>query len=220
MKFKYIVIVLSLSSILILYLLSGLSQPTAIPLSTISSNEGKTVLVNGIVTDYQTTTFGSQIITIRDTNSTDTPQITLYIEGEIVVEYGDLIQATGVVQQYNNNWEITVSNPHFVIILQQWGNHSFPLWQLAKNPIKYVDTNVNVTGVVDTLTSTTFYLTDPEEACSLPVTYLHSSSSPFSEGDLVAVEARFLYNQETLSYVLKIIDATQGITVVERANHD
>jgi len=219
MKFKYIVIVLSLSSVLLLYFLSSLSQPTIISLSAVPSNEGKQVLVHGIVTDSQTMTFGSQLIIIRDTNSTDSSPITLYIEGEIAVEYGDLIQATGIVQQYNSIWEIAVNNPHFVLILQHWANRSIPLLQLAKNPTNYVDTNVNVTGVIDSLTSSNFYLSDPEGGCSLLVTCPHSSTSSFAQGDLVAVNGRFLYDQATLSYALKVIDNTHGVTIVERVNH-
>jgi hypothetical protein len=216
MKFKYIVIVLSLIGLSVLYLLSSLSQPTVISLSLVPFNEGKQVVVKGIVTRFQTTTYGSQLVTIRDVDSTNFSTITLYIEGDVSVEYGDFIQATGVVQQYNNNWEITVSNPRFVEILQQWNDCSFPVWQLAQNPMKYVDTNVNVSGIVGTLSSDGFSLCDMEGSNVVPVSYAHASESSFSQGDPVAVRARFLYNEETLSYLLQVTDSTHDIIVMGR----
>jgi hypothetical protein len=218
MKFKYIVIVLSLASLLVLYFLSGLSQPTAIPLSKVPINEGKQVVVSGVVTGYQMTTFGSELITIRDANSTNTSTITVYVEGTLPVEYGDLVRATGTVQQYNNEWEVTVSNPRFVTVLQKWGDRSFPLWQLAQNPTRYVDTNVNVTGMIETLSSVSFNLQDTAGSCSLSVSCAHSKNSSFMKGDLVAVKARFLYDQETLSYTLKVADAAHDITVLGRSS--
>ena len=219
MKFKYIVIVLSLVSVLILYFISSLSQPTVIPLSAVPLNEGKQVMVNGIVTTYQTTTYGSQFITIRDGDNANISTITLYIEGELPVEYGDLVQATGIVQQYNNNWELAVSNPRFVVVIEHWGNRSTPLWQLAMNPTKYVDTNVNVTGVVDALSSQGFMLCDPEGTCAVSVSYPHSSGFSLSKNNLVVVKARFLYNQKTLSYQLTITNTTQDIMVLEKQNN-
>jgi hypothetical protein len=218
MKFKYVVIVLSLVSVLILYSVSTLSQPTVISLSAVPLNEGKQVMVNGVVTTYQTTTFGSQLITIRDGNDTTLSSITLYIEGEITVEYGDRVQATGIVQQYNNNWELSISNPRFVVVLEHWGNRSCPVWQLALNPAKYIDTNVNVTGVVDAPSGKGFMLCDPEGSCTVPVSYTHSSKSSLLKNDMVAVKARFLYDQKTLSYQLTVTNATQDIVILE-SNH-
>jgi hypothetical protein len=215
MKFKYVVIVLSLVGLSVLYLVSGLSQPTIISLSLVPFNEGKQVVVKGVVTQYQTTTYGSSLITIRDVNSTRFCTITLYLEGDVSVEYGDLIQATGVVQQYNSNWEITISNPRFIEILQPWGNRSFPVWQLAQNPTKYVDTNVNVSGIVGALSNTSFSLRDTEGTSVVPVSCADTSGFSFSPGAVVAVSARFLYNQETLSYFLQLIDSTHGVVVME-----
>jgi hypothetical protein len=216
MKFKYLIVVVSLVSLLVLYLISGLSQPTIVPFSKIPASEGKQVVVKGVVAGYQTTTAGSTLITIRDIDSTNTSTITLYVEGALSVEYGDLVQATGTVQQYNNQWELAVTSPQFITVLQPWGNQSFPLWQLAQNPTRYVDTNVNVTGIVGTMTITNFDLQDSTGAASVSVSCKHSSNSSFSKGDRVAVKARFLYDQATLRYLLKVTDAARDIVVLER----
>jgi hypothetical protein len=216
MKFKYIVIVLSLVSLLVLYLISSLSQPAVVPFSKIPTSEGKQVEVQGIVAGYQMTTAGSTLVTLRNNDAANTTTITLYIEGPLSVEYGDLVQATGTVQQYNNAWELDVASPQSVIILQQWGNRSFPLWQLAQDPTRYVDTNVNVTGVVGTVSSLGFMLQDPTGASSVPVSFTHASTLSSSKGDQVAVKARFLYDKASLSYLLKVDDAAADIIVLER----
>jgi hypothetical protein len=215
MKFKYLVVVLSLISLVVLYLISGLSQPTIVPFSKIPANEGKQVVIQGIVAGYQTTTTGSTLVTLRNNDTTNTTTITLYIEGQLTLEYGDIVQVSGTVQQYNNQWELAVTNPQSVMVLQRWGNRSFPLWQLAQNPTKYVDTNVNVTGVVGTVFSSGFTLEDPAGASSVPVSFTHSSTVPFSKGDQVSVKAQFLYDEETLSYRLKAMDTADAILVLE-----
>jgi hypothetical protein len=214
MKFKYIVIVLSLVGLCVLYLLSSLSQPTVLSLSQVPFNEGKQVMVIGTVTMHQTTTYGNQFIIIRDVNSTNFSTITLYVEGEAAVEYGDVIQATGIVQQYNNNWEITINNPRFVEILQHWENRSFPVWQLARNPMKYVDTNVNVTGIVSGISATGFSLCDTEGTYLISVYCAQPSNSMLAPGDDVAVRARFLYDETTVRYLLRVMDETQGVVVL------
>lgn len=214
MKFKYLVIVLSLASLLVLYLISGLSQPTVVPFSQIPASEGKQVIVQGIVASYQTTTTGSTLVTIRNNDAANTTTITLYVEGPLALEYGDLVQVTGIVQQYNNQWELAVTDPQAVTVLERWGDRSFPLWQLAQNPTRYVDTNVNVTGVVGTISSSGFTLLDPAGTSSIPVSWSHGSTVSFSKGDQVAVQAQFLYDDATLSYLLKVTDATNDIQIL------
>jgi len=214
MKFKYVVVVLSLLSLVVLYLISDLSHPTVVPFSEIPASEGKQVVVQGIVAGYQTTTTGSTLVTLRNNDAENTTTITLYVEGQLTLEYGDVVQVTGTVQQYNNQWELTVADPQSITVLERWANRSFPLWQLAKNPGRYVDTNVNVTGVVGTVTSTKFELQDFTEGSTVSVTCKRSSDASFSEGDHVAVNARFLYDEATLSYQLKVTDTTKDITVL------
>ena len=52
------------------------------------------------MTNYYQTKHGSQIITIEDKNTS----ITVFVEGNIVLEYGDKIQVTGAVQKYKDEW--------------------------------------------------------------------------------------------------------------------
>lgn len=216
MKFKYSIIVLTLVSLVVLYGISLFSQPVPILLSAISEYDGQTVIVKGAVTEYRTTTDGSQLITISDTQNSTDPVI-LFIEGAIDVDYGDFLQATGAVQQYKQQWEVVVSNPRYVILLQKWSNGSYPLWQLAQHPQRYEGINVNVTGRASQPQEASFLLSDPTESYFLTVSYTSSVPHQFSPGDSVRVKARFVYDEITLHYLLNVSEKAHGIWTVVHA---
>ena len=117
MKFKYLIVLIAIASLVALYFLSLVSQPVLISLSALPTYNGQQVIVQGVVIEYRTTTYDSQIITIRDVENS-TNSVTIFIEGEISVEYGDTVQAIGEVQQYKEQWEVSVNNPHSVTILK------------------------------------------------------------------------------------------------------
>jgi cytochrome c-type biogenesis protein CcmE len=215
MKFKYLIILIAIASLVLLYFLSLVSHPILISLSALPTYNGQQVIVQGVVTEYRTTTYGSQIITIRDLENS-TYSVMLYIEGEFSVEYGDMVQAIGEVQQYKEHWELSVNNPQFVTILQKWNNQTFPLWQLAENPGKYLGTNVNVTGIVTQKHESSFLLTDPEGKHSIDVFYDSSCPHQFLKDDAVSVAGRFLYVTKTFQYVLKATESNHGIWKRER----
>lgn len=215
MKFKYIVIFIAMGGLLALYVISHFSQPMVVSLSSLPVHEGHQVIVEGVVTAYRTTTSGSQIITIRDIQNT-TDSVILYLEGTVSVEYGDIVQATGAVQQYKGQWEVIINSPQFVTILQKWGNRSFPLWQLAENPEQYCDTNVNVTGVVSQTAGSSFTLSSPDVKYSIDVFYDISYHYMFSKGDMVMVEALFFYDASTMRFKLAATEAKHGIWKVGR----
>ena len=211
MKFKYLVILITGISLVVLYGVSLISQPAEVSLSSLSTYNGQQVIVQGIVADYRTTNFGSQLITLRE-QSNSSASVVLYIEGIVFVEFGDRVQAVGKVQRYKNQWEITISNPQFVTILEKWDNQSFPLWQLAEYPERYANGNVNVTGFVSKKHSSSFILSDATDTHLLEVSCDSSSLSVLSIGDAVAVAGRFFYDPCFLRYLLKVSDDTHRIT--------
>lgn len=215
MELKYFVIILSITSIILLYFLSTLSQPERIELYEIPKYEGKQVIVEGIVTEHRTTTYGGQIIEIKNLDSENISKTTVFVEGETPVEYGDKIQATGKVQKYKGDWEIVVNNERFIKILQKWNNISFPLWQLARNPNKYIDINVNVTGFIDRDYNSYFYLVDSQEEYSIVVYYDSSRFYNFSQGDEVAVGGKFVYDEETLRFIINTNEETHHIYSID-----
>jgi cytochrome c-type biogenesis protein CcmE len=215
MKFKYLIILIAVASLVVLYCLSLVSHPVLISISKLSTYNGQQVIVQGVVTEYRTTTYGSQIITINDRENT-TNSVMLYIEGAVPIEYGDVVQATGQIQQYKEEWEVVVNNPRLIFILQKWNNLSFPLWQLTQHPEQYLDTNVNVTGVVTKTYDSSFVLSSMDGKYSIDVSYLLSCPHQFSKGDTVAVGARFVYNEATFQFSLRATDGTHGIWKLER----
>jgi len=210
MKFKYLIILIAIGSLLGLYILSLFSQPVLVPLSKLQAYTGQQVIVQGIITDYRTTTYGSQLITIRDAQNS-TSSAVLYIEGELLVEYGDTIQATGEVQHYKNQWEVVVNNPQGIVILKKWNHPSFPLGQLALHPEHYLDVTVNITGIVTQTSGSSCILTSTDGIYSIEVVYQSTCSHQFSKGDAVTVGARVVYDATTCRFLLRATDETHGI---------
>lgn len=214
-ELKYFIALLSVVCIVLLYFLSTLSQPINIELSGVPEYEGKQVIVEGTVTEHYTTTYGGHIINIKDMNSENTSEVIVFVEEKTTVEYGDRIKATGKVQKYNDEWEIVVNKARFVKILQKWSNITFPLWQLAENPSKYVGINVNVTGVVDRDYDSYFYLIDSEEKHSIVVYYDSSRFHNFTQGDRVSVRGQFVYDEETLRFTITTKEENHNVSAVE-----
>lgn len=218
MKFKYLVIFLAIISLTILYMISLFSHPVQVPLSGLSQHDGQKVIIKGIVTKYQTTQFGSQLITLRDCDD-DTSSVIVYLEDESPVEYGDTIQAIGKVQRYKDQWEVSVSDPQLLTIIQKWTHQSFPLWQLAEHPERYRDTNVNITGIIIQKQKSSFVLTDQTKKYTLGVSCDASRCSHVSDNDAVAVAGRFVYDSFLLHFSLQITEPTHGIFKMEAASY-
>ena len=214
MKLKHFSLIFSILGILVLYLLSLLSQPAIIGLHEISEYEGKQITTEGIVTNHYTTKYGSQIITIEENNSS----AIVFIEGKIDVEYGDKIQATGQVQKYKNSWEIMADDERSVKIITKWHNISFPLWQLAENPAKYRGLNVNTTGYIETLTDSCFYLVDIDEKHSLTVFYNSLENNSLYPGQKVSVAGKFSFDEKNFKYILEVYDETHKIIAITEEN--
>ena len=212
-QLKYFVVLLSVICITFLYFLSTLSQPIQIDLYQIPDYEGKQVIVEGTVTEHHLTSYGGHIIDIKDMNADNSTSVIIFVEEATEVEYGDKIKATGKVQKYNDEWEVVVNNARFVEIVQKWSNITFPLWQLAENPSKYLGLNVNISGSIEREYESYFYLTDTNEEHSIVVYYDSSSFYNFSQGDYIWVKGKFLYDEENLRFVINVIDEKHSISL-------
>jgi len=212
MRLKHFSIIFSVAGILILYLIPKISGPSIIWVSEIPNYEGKQVSVIGVVTKIYPTKYGSQMITIKDNNATTT----VFVEGQIDAEYGDKIQVIGQVQKYNDDFEIVVNDNSFVKILEKWHNISLPLWQLAQNPAKYLGLNVNVTGYIESVSNSCFYLADTEGNYSLVVSYLLTKNITILPGQKISASGKFLFDEKTFRYKLEISDEKHGITFLNK----
>jgi len=207
MKLKYLSVIFSITGILILYYISILSQIPVIQLSEISKYEDKKITTVGNVLDYQITKYGSQIITIKDNNST----ATIFIEGSITLEYGDKIQVTGEVQKYNNEWEIVGNNEKSIKILEKWHNQTHPLWEIAQNPNKYLNQNINITGYIDRVYDDHLYLRDIDEEFNIIVYFTSFNQFQENLGKEVFVAGFLKYDKINLRYILEINDYGHGV---------
>jgi hypothetical protein len=210
MKLKYFSLLFSIIGILLLYFLSKLTSPPVISISEISDYNGKQVVVKGIVKDYSSSRFGSQNIIIEEDNSS----ATIFLEGKIDVEYGDKIKAIGEVQKYKDGWEIIVNNIQFVKILRKWNNISFPIWQLAKNPQRYLGLNVKINGYVESISNANFYLVDVENKHSLIVFYSYSKNITIYPGQRVNVSGKFTFDKKNFRYQLEVFNEKHKISEI------
>ena len=159
------------------------------------------------MTEHRVTNYGSQIITIEGDNAS----AIVFVEGKINVQYGDRIQAIGKAQKYKDDWEIVVGNERFVYVIQKWQNITIPISQLAEHSTTYKGLNVNVTGYVDMVYDTYFYLINQEETHSLIVFYNPSEQDTVYPGQKIYVAAKFDYDAKNLRYKLEICEEIHGI---------
>lgn len=208
MKLKHYSLIFSIIGIFVLYFLLKLSQPAAINIYEIPKYEGKQIIIEGRVVEHHLTKYSSQIIKIEKNNATTT----IFIEGTTEIEFGDLIQVIGEVQKYENEWEIVVNSVNQIKIIEKWGNRSFPLWQIAENPSRYVGLNINVTGYIEYISNSYFYLTDFERKYSLPVFYKLGQNITISPKQKICVYGQFLFDKQNYRYQLKLYQEIHKIT--------
>lgn len=210
MKLKHFSLIFSITGIFILYLISKLSQPVLINISEMHEYEGKSVIIKGLVKEHHLTKYGSQIITIFDENSTTE----IFVEGQMDIEYGDKIQVTGKVQKYQDRLELIVNDNRQVKILQKWQNITMPLWQLAENPTKYLDVNVNVSGYVEFISNENFYLVDLEKKHSLLVLYTYTKNVTIYPGEKIYVSGKFCFDKENFRYKIRVCEDYHKISQI------
>lgn len=212
MKLKHFSLFFSIAGILILYLISKLSQIPLIELNEMPDYEGKQVILEGIVYEFQYSKQGNQIIQIKECNDT----AIVFIEGKSDIDHGDRIQAIGEVQKYGRDWELIVSNNCNIKILKKWQNSSIPLWQIAENPLKYLNLNVNVTGHIESISNAYFYIVDLEKKHSLIVFYALAKNISIIPGQKVNILGKFSFDKEKFRYQLEISDEQHDIFYLDK----
>ncbi len=206
MKLKHYTVIFSIISIILLYFITTLVHPPFIELQKIQEYEGQKITTSGYVIKYYSNRYGNQIIEIEDNEET----IKIFNNnGATDIEYGDLIQVTGRVQKYNDEWEIIVEDKKNIKTLQKWENNNHPIWEIAQNPVKYLNQNINVTGYVDLVYDDHFYLKDLKQNIFLMVLYNNSKS--LQTGKKICVLGRFLFDEKNLRYILNVSCKKHGV---------
>lgn len=206
MKLKNLSLIISILGVIFLYFLSTLSQPIFVEINEISNYDGKKITTQGFVKEHHKTSYGNQLITIQNNNSS----AIAFLEKPLTIEVGDFIRVTGEVQKYKDDWEIIVDDTKNVIVLEKWKNLSFPIWQLSENPTNYQNLNVNVTGFVDIVYDSYFYLTDLDKH-TLTVFFKQSKNISLFPGQQVYVNALFYFEPKNLQYCLKLYNKNHTI---------
>lgn len=207
MNLKKLSLIFAVTGTLLLYFLSLLSKPVAIDLIEIPKYEGKKIITQGIVKEYFTTKYASQIITIQDENFS----VIIYVDGITDVEYGDHISVIGEIQKYKEDWELMVGDKKNLQILEKWENISLPVRALSRQPLRYLDLNVNVSGFIDVIYNSFFNLVDLETNAVVPVYFDYYRGINISSGEKVIIFAKFLFDEQQLRYKLVLCNEKHGV---------
>ncbi|RLF59341.1 MAG: hypothetical protein DRN27_02935 [Thermoplasmata archaeon] len=210
MNIKYLSIISSIGGIILLYTLSLFAQIPIIDIEQIGDYDGKTVTTNGTVIEYYTTSYGSQLITIQQNNST----LILFMENPVNIQKGDLVQATGTVQQYQNDWELIIDKSEKFIILNTWVNNTLDLSDIAKNPTYYVNQNLNVTGYIDLIFDDYFHFIDENNEYMCIVKKPFIKNLTIYTGQQINLKAYLTYDSPQTRYIFKLTSSNHTILPV------
>jgi len=215
-RLKYYIILFSIIGICLLYGCAQLAKPQQINLDSIAEFEGKQVIVEGRICRHYTTSYGDQFLTIQSINASQSNvTVLVFTEYPITIEYGDIIQATGTVQRYQNEWEITTQTEKDITLVSKWNNETYPFWQLAENPQRYTGLNVKIKGHIDRAYDTYFYLIDDNEEYCLLVSADYKHQQNVTQGNQVTVCGFFIYDTENMRYALDITNDAHGVFLYE-----
>ncbi|MBA3044381.1 hypothetical protein FP804_04525 [archaeon] len=191
---KGFVVGFAVIGIVVLYLVSAVSQPENIGLGEIKSMEGKEVVTEGIVSDKYQTKSGNTILGVKNDNAT----VSVFLEGKTNAEIGDEIRVTGRVQKYKNMYEIVASE---IEILKKWDENYIELKQLKSNPEKYEGTNINVTGFAVSIKHNEFYLSDNISKIKIKII---KSTVLLMENQKIFVKGKMEYDENRFEYFIKL----------------
>lgn len=180
--------------IVVLYLVSAVSQPEEIALKDVKNKEGKNVIVKGIVVEKYQTSSGNTILKVRDNNVS----VSVFVKKAVDTESGDEIRVTGRVQKYKNGYEIVASE---IEILKKWDEDYVELNQLKSDPEKYEGTNINVTGFAVSIKHNEFYLSD--NISRIKVKIIKSAVLP-AENQKIFVKGKMGYDENRFEYFIEL----------------
>jgi hypothetical protein len=190
--------------ILLLYFLGAISHPSEVNISDVKKYEGKKVVVGGMLVKKECGE-KSEVLTIKDGNYS----AKVFVYGSTDAGYGDKIKVSGEVRRYGGEIEIFADK---VEICERWDGESMPLWQLSENFVRYVGTNVNVTGYINGIYKDYFYLTDFEQEYKIKVFYPKNFGPGIEDYDHVYVKALFDYNPKKMCMYMEIKGDEHGVT--------
>ena len=208
---KYLTLILSIIGVILLYTLSLFQQPVILTsFQSIEDYEGKEVTLNGTILDYIITSYGSQLITIQ-CNSTE---LTVFSDSPLAVHTGDILQATGTIQEYKDSWELILNNPSSAKITTTWQNRTVEIKDLANHPLDYLNIPLNITGYIDIKYDNLIYLKDYSSNYTIPL--IPPTNLIPETGTSIYVHATLTYDPLHLRYILTDCEKIQQLPTVSK----
>ncbi|MEM2715895.1 MAG: hypothetical protein QW762_04220, partial [Candidatus Thermoplasmatota archaeon] len=122
----------------------------------------------------------------------------IFYEKNDEINYGDEIEAIGKVGEYGNEF---ILYANFLKIFKKWDEDTISLPYLLENYEKYVNSNINVTGYIYSVSKSYFYLTDDLVDYKIKV---YCENLSLEKGDKVFVKGFFYYDAPQASFFIKI----------------
>ena len=125
------------------------------------------------------------------------------MESPIDVQQGDKINATGRIQQYEDEWEIIIEEQELVTIEQSWENKTLTLQEIAENPINFINQNLNVTAYVDIIYDEYFQLIDETYQYQCIVEKPYIKNLTLYTGQPINLNAYLTYDNTQMRYLFE-----------------
>lgn len=180
---------IALLGILFLYFISLLDKPVEINPDEFYKYNGEKVKVRGIVRN--------KIGNLIEITNYDARGLIFYEKND-EINYGDEIEAIGKVGEYGNEF---ILYANFLKICKKWDKDTISLPYLLENYEKYVNSNINVTGYIYSVSKSYFYLTDDLVDYKIKV---YCENLSLEKGDKVFVKGFFYYDAPQASFFIKI----------------
>ena len=212
MKYRIILLISIIISIIALYFFSPAQNIEEIKLQDIEQAEGKNVVIEGTVKDIYSTNQRNTIIKLSDGNIT----VTVFVRGEVSIQCGDKIKVTGKVVRYNNEISVFVESKDFIVVIESWNKSYFELSSFYTVYEKHINENINITGYAKNVKHREFTLVDNKTnwRYSLPVEIKKTINLPPANKQIY-VTGRFIFDSERYAYIISIEDIFHGIEIYE-----
>jgi hypothetical protein len=200
-----------LFSVLGIALLSGIAivvEPPSVPLDKLMRYEGTMVRTRGTLTDLSRTTTGNVLLKLAANHT----ELVVFLQPPGTTEtllnlsYGDELEVDGQVQLYRGACEL-ISAPTAIRRVEQGPYPILFVAQVATQPERYEGEKLRITGYLDDLYSTLFYIRDESGTYRLRVKLrtAEPALAGLQEGARVIAEGRFSYDAPNMRYELQLL---------------
>lgn len=205
---------ISLLGIVLLHSVALEQEPTEVGLAAIPDHSNEEIQVQAQVEKATRTSNGGWLMTLREGRAT----AVVYVEElDFVPRQGDSIQARGLVQQYQGEWELKCEKDN-VQLTASTDSGQVSLFQLARAPEVYSGLTLIVTGYVEEkgndLKGHFMELSEGQRGITLPVLIDNSHIGQLqglAVGQLVFCKGELFYDESSFSYRFKVQADEHGL---------